>query len=265
MPDFKKLFCVRFELLQFIALTLLWVVSCQVFPTKVLPTPKALTSESILKILMERKNHLADFKSFVRTSISKYGSTKILKQVFLIKNSLFIRIDTLSIFGNPISIFIHDPQQTLIYDPSENRTYRGPEIWRTVKDVVGITLDVDETIALFSGNIPKLEQLRIESIHLNMENKSYELEMQNPISQKQFRIEVDAFLLVPIRLEKRFSSDLMYIVQWEDYKSIDNYFFSHSITLSRPDSEETLAVEYLQPQINLGIPRDAFTLSLESG
>ena len=149
------------------------MAACQALPETVPPKTNfpILSAESVLEKLLERKNHLTNLKSFVRTTISRDGSTHTLKQVFLVKDFRFIRIDTLSIFGNPIGVFIHNPRQTLIYDPEKNQTYRGLDVWQLVERVIGTVMGFEETLSLFSGNIPQLETLKIESSRLDGENK----------------------------------------------------------------------------------------------
>ena len=243
-----------------------WVISCQIPQQTV--TKKSvfntLPPKSVLEKLLERNNYLIDFKAFARTTISREESTQILKQVFLVKNSRFVRIDTLSSFGQLIGVFIHSPHRTLIYDPGQDRIFRGSDAWQTVERVIGTTVDFDETLSLFSGSIPQLKNLKLQSVQLKSNKNSYQLKLQHPSNLAGFEIVVDATHLGPTILEKWFGQKLIYKAQWEDYKNIDGFYFAHRITLSRFYPEETLIVTYRKPKINPGIPMSAFELPMKN-
>ena len=248
-----------------------WLVSiffvmaaCHTTPTPLLLAPEQLhklSAKTVMNKLLERKSSLTDLKSFTRTVVNRRGTTQTLKQVVLIQNGSAIRVDTLSLFGNPIGVFIHDSFKTLIYDPSESRTYYGSQVWQVVERVMGFSIDFQETINLFSGNI--IDNLKFKDGRLSEDMIHYRIEAFGPKVGEEVVIEVEGHNLIPTRLEKHNKSGLVYIVEWRDYRNIGNYLFAHRVILSRPNKEEMLTITYKQPKINLGLPSSAFKLVFE--
>tara|TARA_B100000686_G_scaffold324622_1_gene380502 strand:- start:993 stop:1772 length:780 start_codon:yes stop_codon:yes gene_type:complete len=238
---------------------LLVLSACQTTPV---PGPyeplKILSAQVVMDRLIERKKVLTDIKSFAKASLTRKGSTQTFKQVILIKNGDTIRVDTLSFFGNPIGVFIHDPVKTLIYDPGNNKTYYGSHVWRAVEKVLGSSLDFHETIHLLAGNI--LDNLKLKRGSLIKDKTYYQLEAFDSKGNNRIVIKADAFKLVPTNLQKYNGPYLVYAVEWRDYRQAGDYLFAHTVALSRPDQEETLVVTYQKPKINGGLPSSAFQL-----
>tara|TARA_B100000686_G_scaffold343440_1_gene424290 strand:- start:1985 stop:2764 length:780 start_codon:yes stop_codon:yes gene_type:complete len=248
-----------------LALLLLAITSCQTAPIPS-PTPEGPTQEisaqTVMDKLQMRKNTWIDLKSFARASISRRGSTQKLKLLVLIMKGNTIRVDTLSFFGNPLSVFIHDSEKTLIYNPSQNRTYYGLHAWHIVEHLIGSSLDFAETIHLISGNI--LENLVLESGGLAEDGLHFLLKAKGSKTGDQFLIETDARELVPTRLEKSNEAGLIYSTEWGDYRKVGNRLFAHQVILYRPNREEKLVLTFQKPKINVGLPASAFRIPAES-
>lgn len=266
-PQSRECFNARIAGAAFACSLAIWVASCQTAPPPVATKqpsapPRQVTADEMARHLKERESRLADLKSFARTTVQRKGSTQTLKQALLLKDARSIRVDTLSVFGNPVGTFIHRPGSTLLYDPSADRIYRGPEVWRAIESVIGTVLDFDEYLHLFSGNIPRLESLKFISSGMKPIENDYRYFLLAEDREKpwQYRIEMNASLM-PVRLEKITGTDLSYRVEWSDYHEVSGYSFPHVITLAHPQREETLTLKYQKPVINSGISDAAFQLN----
>lgn len=238
-------------------------IACQSHPPVHLPDhflKKKLPPAFFLETLIKRQSYLRDLKSFVDTTVTRNEKTQSLKQVFLIQGYQRIRIETLSPFGNPLGIFIHSGRSTIFYDMKNNKRYENNEVRKILNNFLGTPIGIEEALYLFSGTIPGLNTLSMESVRLDPDRKYYILNTADLTSGTQYLIRLDAYNLVPVSLIKQKSKKTVYRVEWKRYQKIGNYFFPHHASLILPDLQETLDIEYQKPKINSGILASSFQL-----
>lgn len=254
----------RVRLGIFAAMFSLAVSACQTIPSAPFPhmLEETVTPDYLFHSLVKRQAALVDLKSFTRTAISKSDSSQSFKQAFMIKGGDSIRVETLGLLGQPLGIFIHDKEKTLLYDPKQNRTFKKAEVRAVMQQIVGTALDFDEFIGVFSGNVPRLAFLKLHSARLDAEKKIYHLEAADTQRGSRFQIALNALTLEPVRLVKTINGQTEYVAEWEDYRKVGDYPFPHRIVLSRPASKETLTVKFDDPQINSGISQSVFQLAV---
>lgn len=247
----------------------LWVGACQSKPAAVpgytAPhlTRETIAPEFLFQTLASRRAGLIDLKSLVRATVTKNKKSQSFKQALLVRGDDALRLDTLDIFGRPRGVFIHDNSETLLYDIGQNRMYRGREAWDVMEKIIGAVGDFNEYISLLSGNIPRLNTLKLVSGRLGFEKKLYKLDTLDPSGRIRFLIDMDAFTLNPVKLVKEVDFQDVYSVRWEDYKKLGDYYFPHRIVVTRPDGE--LVIKYRKPVINSGITRESFRFTPPSG
>lgn len=251
----------RFLIIPFLALALLFS-ACQpkVKPvTAPLAQPK-ISPDYLWKSLQNRQNGLTDLRSFVKTTVHSGILRQTFKQIFLIRGTKFMRVDTMNMFGQPMGVLIHKPGSTAFYNPETGRVIHGAEVSNAMRQALGTVIDFDEFISIFSGGIPRLENMRLVGARLDSEKKFYRLTLEEPNGRALYVLKIDAFSLLPARLDKMLNGKNIYSVQWEDYQTVEGREFSHKIILARTRSKEKLTIKYKSPVINHGVSPEVFEL-----
>ncbi len=234
-----------------------------------LPSPKPierpayfLTLDEISLALTARQNAIHNLKSRIKTRIKTREDNHNLKQVLLIDGETSLRLDTLSLFGQPVSVLIFDRQQVLLYDTDSNKLYRDAEVWDIMARMLGTVFDFREYLSVFSGKIPRLASLTLQDMRWSPDTGNYHVFAVDPERGEQLEIEVNPESLLPVRLVKSKDGKQMYRAQWDHYQKIEELQFPRIITLQRPSRGDEMVMKFNNPLINRGVPEDAFQLNV---
>ena len=227
------------------------------------PVAPHLEQDSILavdlqKTLLARQSDLRDIKSFLRTTVVGPSRKSTFNQVLLIREQDSIRMDTLGMFGQTLGIFIHDPEKTLLYNPKRRETLAGEQVWDAMERTLGMRFDFRNYVGVFVGNIPRLKNLRITDARLGPNKKVYFLKTFDSQTREKVELEIDAWTLLPLAINRVTGGHGSYRVQWEDYRKVAEMNFPHRLVISFPGREESVILQYQNPVINVGLPPDAF-------
>ncbi|MFQ5450642.1 MAG: DUF4292 domain-containing protein [Nitrospinaceae bacterium] len=243
------------------------IVSCQPMPGSVSPhlSQKTISVEYLRQFLIERQTNVSDLKSMVRTTVEGKKFRQSFRQSFFVQNADFIRIDTYSLFGQTLGVFIYDGRntgrsKTILYDPGLNQVYRGREVGRVLWKIIGMNFDFPKYISVFFGNIPRMEFLKIQGGRLNPEKNSYLLTATDPDQNARVEIELDAYTLLPSHMERRENGKIKYTISWKDYRRVGDRDFPFKLIIGFPQHQETLTVQFTDPVLNAGLPAEAFQL-----
>ena len=231
-------------------------------PKPVEPPAQILTLEEISQQLTKRQDDILNVKSMVKSAVKTPEKNHNLKQVLLIDGETSLRLDTLSLFGQPVGVLISDATQILLYDPKSNKLYRNREVWNIMIQTFGTVFDFREYISVFSGKIPRLASLTLKDVRWDSKTGNYHIAAVDAEHNDQLEIEVDTQTLLPVRLVKWENEKQVYAVQWENYQKVEERLFPHTITVQRPQSGDELVMKFNNPLINQGVPKDAFRLNV---
>ena len=242
-----------------------WVLFFSACQTGVAPVSPHLAQETVsqdllMQSLLKRQSDIKTLRAFVQTSIEKDGTKQSVRQAIVLCGGESIRVDTFSFFGQILWVFLHNSGETVLYDSANNHVYRGPEVAGVVEQVVGVAVDFKEIIEVFSGNIPRLKNHRINRAFLDRENNLYQLETVDATGRERFEISMDAISLLPMKWVKLQNSHRPYTVTWSDYKPVEDREFPHHVAIENIERQERLVVNYQSPKINMALSADAFEL-----
>ncbi len=256
-PYLKKALLIGFLLSVFSS------IGCQTLPEKksLKFTKRVDIGPFLFKALSDRGKILNDFKSFARTVVNKNGRKQSIKQAIVIRGSDSIRIDVLSLFNQPLGVFIQKKDRTFLFDPSENKYYRNEEALRLLERLLGMRLNFEEFIPLVSGNIPFIEQLTPKNSWISEDGSIYKLFLQLPDSELGFKVEIDAETRIPKKIYKILKDKEIYSVVWENFKIVGGYDLPHILEWSNSNNE-SLVVKLNKPVPNTGIKDSAFNLNI---
>jgi len=211
---------------------------------------------------------LRDLKSFVQTTIETQDRKRSLRQVLLVRGSQALRVDTLSLLGQPLGVYIFDGQKlkgqrSVLYDTRRNRVFLGIEVREMLGKTLGIQLNLEEYVRVFAGNIPRLETLKMTGGTLNQEGTTYHLTGIDPADKSQMEIEIDAYTLLPDTVRRTLRDGKVIHIQWQDYRLIEDREFPHRIGIEFPAEKASLTLVFLDPVLNAGIPDESFKLPFD--
>lgn len=245
---------------------LLWagfLMSCQTAPPAVKTSPVVpLSPAAILQTLLQRQSEFKDLKSFIKTTVRTPRLNQTLRQALLIQGDRAIRFDTLSLLGQPLGVLVVEDQDVLFYDIGKSQLFSGVAVWDMMVQVFGTVIDFGKYIRILSGQIPGLETLEIKAVRLLADPAHYQIEAWDPVLRERLLIQLDARTLVPTQLQKWRGDQKVLTVQWEQHKAVNGQLFPHKIHLIRNDRGDELVIKFNAPQINQGVPADAFQLPL---
>ena len=231
-------------------------------PRPVEPPAQFLTLDEIFQQLTTRQDGIHNVKSMVKSAIKTRENNHNLKQVLLIDGETSLRLDTLSLFGQPVGVLISDQTQILLYDTKSNKLYRNREVWDIMMRTFGTVFDFREYISVFSGKIPRLASLNLKGVRWSPQTGNYHITAVDSERNDPLEIEVDTKTILPVRLVKWKDGKRVYTVQWEDYQKTEGHLFPHTITVQRPLLGDELVMKFNNPLINQGVPEDAFQLNV---
>ncbi|MEE8127423.1 MAG: DUF4292 domain-containing protein [Nitrospinaceae bacterium] len=231
-------------------------------PRPVEPPAQFLTLDEIFQQLTTRQDGIHNVKSMVKSAIKTRENNHNLKQVLLIDGETSLRLDTLSLFGQPVGVLISDQTQILLYDTKNNKLYRNREVWDIMIRTFGTVFDFREYISVFSGKIPRLASLNLKGVRWSPQTGNYHITAVDSERNDSLEIEVDTKTILPVRLVKWKDGKRVYTVQWEDYQKTEGHLFPHTITVQRPLLGDELVMKFNNPLINQGVPEDAFQLNV---
>ena len=243
---------------------LLWagfLMSCQTAPPATSPIVP-LSQSAILQTLLQRQNEFKDLKSFVKTTVRTARLNQTLRQALLIQEGRAIRFDTLSLLGQPLGVLVVEDQDVLFYDTGKSQLFSGVAVWDIMVQVFGTVIDFGKYIRILSGQIPDLETLDIKEVRLLADPAQYQIEAWDPALGERLLIQLDARTLAPTHLQKWRGDQRVLTVHWEQHKEVNGQLFPHKIHLIRNDRGDELVIKFNAPQINQGMPADAFKLPL---
>ena len=240
-----------------------FLMSCQTAPPAGPAAPIVpLSQETVLQTLLQRQHDFQDLKSFVKTTVHTPQLNQTLRQALLIQGDRAIRFDTLSLLGQPLGVLVVEDQNILFYDTRKSQLYSGIAVWDMMARVFGTVIDFGEYISILSGQIPGLETLDIKEVRLLADPAHYQIDASDPVRSERLLIQVDARTLAPTHLQKWRGDQIVLTVHWEQHKEVNGRLFPHKIHLIRNDHDDELVIKFSAPQINQGVPADAFQIPI---
>ncbi len=228
---------------------------------------QTISLEGLRQRLSDRQKGLSDLKSFVHTTVEANDKKRSLRQALLVRGEEALRVDTLSLLGQPLGVYIFNARnmegkRSLLYDSRRNRIFLGMEVREMFGQILGIELNLEEYISVLAGNIPRLDALKMTGGALDPEGMVYQLTGMDPADKSQIEIEVDAYTLLPHKAQRTLNGGGIIRFQWEDYRLAGGREFPHRIVIEFPTESARLTLVFTEPVVNAGLPDESFELSI---
>jgi outer membrane lipoprotein-sorting protein len=251
-------------------LLLMSIVGCAIRPmphesvSRILPT---VSPESILALFDTRWQLTEDLRALARVSILSAQGRYTTRQTFLWRRPALLRLDTVSLFGQPIMTLVADLAQASIYYPQESIFLRGPATAATMSRFIRLPLDAEDVAPLLMGYIRPSPRQWVARIDLQPDTGMYLLRFLGSGEGLIQDAWVDPDQWLPRRVVRYIPPDVPAVdVAYSDFRPLTETFpFPYALTIWLPHVETEVRIQFLTVELNSGLSASLFHLSPPEG
>jgi outer membrane lipoprotein-sorting protein len=260
--------CLRASVLAF--LLVIGVVACATRPTPHEPLSLSLPGTSPEAILgpFDRRWRLAeDLRALTRVSVTSAQGRYSTRQTILWQRPALLRLDTVSLFGQPTMTLVADPARASIYYPQQGTFFEGPATAATLARFIGLPLDVEDVAPLLMGYIRPSPAPQVSTILLQTDEGMYLLRFLRVGGGLLQDVWVDPDQLLPRRaLRYTRQGEPAVDISYSDFRPLtETFLFPHVLLIWLPHVETALRIQFLAVDLNPGLPPSVFHLSPPEG
>jgi outer membrane lipoprotein-sorting protein len=260
--------CIRDGVLVF--LLLVGMVSCMPSPPLRVPAGQPVTDvspQAILSAFDHRWELAADLRALARVSATSVQGRHSTRQTFLWRRPPLLRLDILSLFGQPSMSLVADAAQVLIYYPAQGTFFQGPPSAATLARVIALPLDVDEVAPLLIGYIRPSPAQQVSALYLESDEAMHLLRFVGPGGQLIQDAWVDPDQLLPSRVLRYTPHGATAVdIAYSDFRHLTEAFpVPHALAMWLPHVEMEIRIQFLTVELNPGLSPAVFQLSPPAG
>lgn len=238
----------------------LYVSGCATIP--VLP-PHPPPAEDLLKQVEARLQVLRGLKGLARVKVSSTGKHFQAQEVLFVKRPAFLRLETLGPLGTPQLYLVTDGRELSLYDPGENRYYRGPATARHLSSALPVVLEPEEVVALLLGGLPLIDH-ETSSLRGDREKGLWILDLISTARGERQSLWVHPQSFQILRAESRRPGSSRCLI-FSDFSQVQGIFFPKKIQLTSLEPKSEISVEYEEVELNPGWGNEDFQLPVPRG
>jgi outer membrane lipoprotein-sorting protein len=230
----------------------------------VLPTRSA---EDILAPFDQRWQRLEEVRALARVSVTSQQGRFSTRQTFLWHRPSLIRLDTVSLFGQPTMTVVADATQVSIYDPSQGTFFRGPSSTANLARFIGLPLATEDLAHLLTGYIRPGPGAPIAGIHVQADDGTYLLRFLHPGGGLLQDAWVDPSQWLPTRVVRYGPHTLPVLdILYGDFRILaESIAFPFRLAIWLPRTDTEILIQFLDVDLNPGLPLSVFQLSPPEG
>lgn len=245
----------------------LYCSSCATLPVLPLQPPPA---EDLLKQVGARLQVLQGLKGLAWVKVTSTGKNFQSQEVLFVQRPGFLRIESLGSLGIPQLYLVTDGRELNLYDPGENRYYRGPATASHLSSALPVVLEPEEAVALLLGG-PSLIEHETSSIRADREKGLWVLDLVSTSREERQSLWVHPQSFYILRAEIHRSGSSRFLT-FADFGQVQGIFFPKRIQLISFEPKGQVSVDYQEVELNpdwkkqdfqLPVPRGAKVILLE--
>ncbi len=224
--------------------------------------PADLPVSLVIQQLEQRQNHLVSYRA-VGTLRVQGGKKRWSGRAFLLShfpNSL--RLEVVSMFGQPVLYAASDGGQFLVWEPGRNRAFRGSASGSTLAHLIEIPLQDQEALLILAGTVPPWQDGEPKLFRVRgTENLMLQLDgVRGRLTQ---RIWLEGEGLVVTKIERIKGGERELEARFSDFVDIEGFYFPRSVVME--GAKARLTLRYQQFVINENLDESVFHLALPDG
>ncbi len=238
----------------------LYLSGCATLP--VLP-PQPPPVEDLLKQVDARLRALQGLKGLALVQVSSTGKNFQAQEVLFVQRPAFLRIESLGPLGTPQLYLATDGRELSLYDPGENRYYRGPATARHLSSALPIVLEPAEAVALLLGGLPLIDH-EISSLRADREKGLWILDLVSTSrgERQSLWVHPQSFQILRAEIHR---SGLSRCLTFGNFGQVQGVFFPKRIQLTSSEPRGQLSVEYQEVELNPAWEKQDFQLPVPRG
>jgi outer membrane lipoprotein-sorting protein len=245
----------------------LYCSSCATLP--VLP-PQPPPAEDLLTQVGARRQFLQGLKGLARVKVSSTDKNFQAQEVLFVQRPAFLRIESLGPLGTPQLYLVTDGRELNLYDPGENRYYRGPATARHLSSALPVVLEPEEVVEILLGGPPLIEH-ETSSIRADRKMGLWVLDLVSASrgERQSLWVHPQSFYILRAEIYRSGSSRSF---TFADFDQVQGFFFPKRIQLLSFEPKGQVSVDYQEVELNpdwkkqdfqLPVPRGARIIPLE--
>lgn len=238
---------------------------CATTATKVIPPPKLLSTEEILSSLRLRNDQISSLRTIARLTLANPDERRSFSASLIVQKPCLVRLEVLNMFMQPIQFFILNENELLWYMPGDNKVLRGAPTSLNIYRLLGIRLSAVELVNILLGcvSLPAADDIKPKLSYSNNDHH-YQLQFCQA-GQCLDKTWLNPYLLYGVKSVHDGESPMGWVVNWEKFKQLKEYYLPTHIRVERSDRANRVELEYRQPAINEPLSKDTFLLDLPAG
>jgi outer membrane lipoprotein-sorting protein len=226
-----------------------------------------ISPEGILAVFDQRWQLAESLRAVARVTVTSAQGRYSTRQTFLWRRPALLRLDTLSLFGQPVMSLVADAVQASIYYPTEGAFFQGPASAGTLARVVGLPLDAEEVAPLLMGYIRPAPAQQVSTIYLQADESMLLLRFRNGEGGLIQDAWVDPDQLLPRRVLRYSQRGLAIVdIAYSDVRLLTETFPApHALAIWLPDAEMEVRIQFLTVDLNPALSPAVFHLSPPAG
>jgi outer membrane lipoprotein-sorting protein len=260
--------CLRAGVLA--CLLVVGVVACTPRPSSREPLirPAAdISPEGILALFDRRWRFAESLRALTRVTVTSAQGRYSTRQTFLWHRPAQLRLDTLSLFGQPVMSLVADAAQASIYYPAEGAFFQGPASAATLAHVIGLPLDVEEVAPLLMGYIRPPPAHQVSAISLQADEGMHLLRFLDGEGRLIQDVWVDLDQFLPRRVLRYAQHGVATVdIAYTDFRLLMETFPTpHALAIWLPLMETEVRIQLLTVDLNPALSPAVFHLSPPAG
>jgi hypothetical protein len=251
-------------------LLLVGMVSCMTPLPLHLPAGQPLTDMSPQTLLWsfdQRWESVTELRALVRVSTASTQGRYSTRQTFLWRRPAQLRLDILSLFGQPSMSLVADAAHVWIYYPAQGTFFQGLPSTATFARVIGLPLDVDEVVPLLMGYIRPSPAQPVAAVNRQADAGMHLLRFVGLDGQLVQDAWVEPTQLLPRRVLRYTPHGTTAVdIAYSDFRPVtESLAVPYTLAIWLPHLEMEVGVQFLTVELNPGLSADVFQLSPPAG
>lgn len=231
---------------------------------RLLPTyePADLPVSLIIQKLEQRQNHLTSYRG-VGTIRVQGGEKRWSGKAFLLSrfpNSL--RLEVVSMFGQPVLYVASDGGHFLMWEPGHNRAYRGSASGGTLAHLIEIPLQDQEALSILAGTVPPWYQAESKLFRVRGTD-TLMLQLDGIRGGLTQRVWLEGEGLVVTKIERTRGGERQLEASFSDFVEIEGSYYPRSVVME--NDRARLSIHYQEFVINENLDEKVFHLTPPEG
>ena len=235
-------------------------IGCATLPVLPSETPPP---EFLLNQIKTRLQTFEGLKGLAQVKVSAAGKSFQAQQVLFARRPGWLRAESLGPLGTPQFYLVTDGRELSLYNPGENRYYRGRAKANYLSLALPLALEPEEIVSLLLG-VPLLIDYDVASLRRYEEEGLWTLELAFTSRQERQILWIHPISLHILRAEF-YRPALSQRLIFEDFHPTQGFLFPHKIQFTSFEPAARLAVEYLEVELNPRWTLQDFQLAVPQG